>query len=137
MPDRPSIARNCRRSTRAGLASTQVAYLLPSRRPGMIWKGHVSFGLVNIPVALHPAVKREELDFTKYRDEYREELMAFIRKRAKDGRVEEAAAAPVPAPKRTKGEVIDLIALLKQNAEQGSAARGARRRPSARARRSA
>jgi len=33
----------------------------------MIWKGHVSFGLVNIPVALHPAVKREELDFTKYR----------------------------------------------------------------------
>jgi len=110
---------------------------LPSRRPGMIWKGHVSFGLVNIPVALHPAVKREELDFTKYRDEYREELMAFIRKRAKDGRVEEAAAAPVPAPKRTKGEVIDLIALLKQNAEQGSAARGARRRPSARARRSA
>jgi len=30
----------------------------------MIWKGHVSFGLVNIPVALHPAVTREELDFT-------------------------------------------------------------------------
>lgn len=30
----------------------------------MIWKGHVSFGLVNIPVALHPAEVREELDFT-------------------------------------------------------------------------
>jgi DNA end-binding protein Ku len=30
----------------------------------MIWKGHVSFGLVNIPVALHPAVTRDELDFT-------------------------------------------------------------------------
>ena len=31
---------------------------------GMIWKGHISFGLVNIPVALHPAETREELDFT-------------------------------------------------------------------------
>ena len=30
----------------------------------MIWKGHVSFGLVNIPVALHPAVTRDELDST-------------------------------------------------------------------------
>ena len=30
----------------------------------MIWKGHLSFGLVNIPVALHPAVTRDELDFT-------------------------------------------------------------------------
>ena|SRR5213594_1906526 len=30
----------------------------------MIWKGHVSFGLVNIPVVLHPAVTRDELDFT-------------------------------------------------------------------------
>jgi DNA end-binding protein Ku len=30
----------------------------------MIWKGHISFGLVNIPVALHPAEAREELDFT-------------------------------------------------------------------------
>lgn len=30
----------------------------------VIWKGHVSFGLVNIPVALLPAESREELDFT-------------------------------------------------------------------------
>lgn len=30
----------------------------------MICKGHVSFGLVNIPVALHPAARRDELDFT-------------------------------------------------------------------------
>jgi DNA end-binding protein Ku len=28
-----------------------------------IWKGSISFGLVNIPVALHPATKREELSF--------------------------------------------------------------------------
>ncbi len=30
----------------------------------VIWKGHISFGLVNIPVALLPAESREELDFT-------------------------------------------------------------------------
>jgi DNA end-binding protein Ku len=28
-----------------------------------IWKGSISFGLVSIPVALHPATKREELSF--------------------------------------------------------------------------
>lgn len=31
--------------------------------PRAIWKGHVSFGLVNIPVALYPAEKRSELSF--------------------------------------------------------------------------
>lgn len=31
--------------------------------PRGIWKGHISFGLVNIPVVLHPAEKREELNF--------------------------------------------------------------------------
>lgn len=30
--------------------------------PRGIWKGHISFGLVNIPVVLHPAESREELD---------------------------------------------------------------------------
>lgn len=30
----------------------------------MIWKGHISFGLVNMPVALYPAEERKELDFT-------------------------------------------------------------------------
>jgi len=28
-----------------------------------IWKGSISFGLVNIPIALYPAVRREELKF--------------------------------------------------------------------------
>jgi DNA end-binding protein Ku len=28
-----------------------------------IWKGNISFGLVNIPIALYPATKREELKF--------------------------------------------------------------------------
>ena len=45
----------------------------------MIWKGHVSFGLVNIPVALYPAVTRDELDFTLAR---RAEIDAFERRLA-------------------------------------------------------
>jgi DNA end-binding protein Ku len=31
--------------------------------PRAIWKGSISFGLVNIPIALYPATKREELKF--------------------------------------------------------------------------
>src|SRR5215472_2739393 len=30
---------------------------------GAIWKGSISFGLVNIPIALYPATRREELKF--------------------------------------------------------------------------
>lgn len=28
-----------------------------------IWKGSISFGLVNIPIALYPATRKEELRF--------------------------------------------------------------------------
>src|SRR5881409_1885378 len=28
-----------------------------------IWKGSISFGLINIPIALYPATRREELKF--------------------------------------------------------------------------
>lgn len=31
--------------------------------PRPIWKGHISFGLVNIPVTLYPAEKRDEMSF--------------------------------------------------------------------------
>jgi len=74
-------------------------------------------------------------DPTKYQDEYRREVLAFIRERAKRGDVEEA---PAPArPKREKGEVIDLMELLKRSvARRGHAAAG-RRRSQPRARRSA
>ncbi len=33
-----------------------------------IWKGSISFGLVNIPVALYPATRREDLKFRLLRD---------------------------------------------------------------------
>ena len=33
-----------------------------------IWKGSISFGLVNIPIALYPATKKEDLRFRLLRE---------------------------------------------------------------------
>jgi len=33
-----------------------------------IWKGSISFGLVNIPIALYPATRKEELNFRLLRN---------------------------------------------------------------------
>jgi DNA end-binding protein Ku len=72
---------------------------------------------------------------TKYRDEYRQELMAFIRKRAKTGRIENV---PEPdAPKPRKGEVIDLMQLLKRSVERRGRASAGKRRFGSRVRRTA
>src|SRR5437868_12601054 len=50
-----------------------------------IWKGSISFGLVNIPIALYSATRREEL---KFRLLFRSELVPFNYKRVaeKDGK---------------------------------------------------
>ncbi len=50
-----------------------------------IWKGSISFGLVNIPIALYPATRREELKFRLLR---KKDLSPVNYKRvaAKDGR---------------------------------------------------
>src|SRR6476659_8318282 len=32
-----------------------------------VWKGMISFGLVNIPIALHTAVKKDEIKFRQLR----------------------------------------------------------------------
>lgn len=77
----------------------------------------------------------EPWDPTKYRDEYRQELMAFIRKRAKTGRTEDV---PEPsAPKPRKGEVIDLMELLKRSVERRGRAAAGKRRSGPRVRRTA
>ena len=73
----------------------------------------------------------EPWDSSKYRDEYRDELTAFIRKRAKAGKVEEPDVEE-PAPQKTKGKVIDIMSLLKQSVEKAE-----KGRPRARARKSA
>jgi len=66
----------------------------------------------------------------KYRDEYRDELTAFIRKRAKAGKIEEPEVEE-PAPRKA-GKVIDIMSLLKQSVEKAE-----KGRPRARARKSA
>ncbi len=72
----------------------------------------------------------EPWDPTKHKDEYREELMAFIRKRAKAGEIEEIAEPEEPRKKRA--EIIDIMTLLKRSVEK--AGKG---RPRARGRQSA
>jgi len=77
----------------------------------------------------------EPWDPTKYQDEYRREVMAFIRERARRGDVEEAPARA--QPKRKKGEVIDLMELLKRSVAKRGHASAGKRRSQPRARRSA
>jgi DNA end-binding protein Ku len=72
----------------------------------------------------------EPWDPSKYRDEYRDELTAFIRKRAKAGKIEEPEAEE-PAPRKA-GKVIDIMSLLKQSVEKAE-----KGRPRARGRKSA
>ena len=46
------------RSTRSEDAGDEISLIMRA-----IWKGSISFGLVNIPIALYPATRREELKF--------------------------------------------------------------------------
>jgi DNA end-binding protein Ku len=58
-------------------------------------------------------------DPEKYRDDYYKDLMKMIHDRAKAGQLDEAPEAP-PAPKPERaGNVVDLMALLKQSVEGG------------------
>jgi DNA end-binding protein Ku len=65
----------------------------------------------------------------RYQDEYREDLLAFVRKRGRAGRVAEApeAAEEEAAPRRA--DIIDIAELLKRSlAEKGEGRRRARPR---------
>jgi DNA end-binding protein Ku len=57
-------------------------------------------------------------DPEKYKDTYRQELMKTIKKRAEAGQLE-SSPEPAPKPKEARGNVVDLMALLKQSVEQG------------------
>ena len=46
------------KQTRKGAAAHETVYVMQA-----IWKGSISFGLVNIPIALYPATRKEELKF--------------------------------------------------------------------------
>jgi DNA end-binding protein Ku len=60
-----------------------------------IWKGSISFGLVNIPVVLHGAESREELHFTM--------LDARNKARVKYERINSITNEPVPWDSIVKG----------------------------------
>lgn len=57
-------------------------------------------------------------DPEKYKDTYRQELMKTIEKRAEAGQLE-SSPEPAPRPREARGNVVDLMALLKQSVEQG------------------
>ena len=69
----------------------------------------------------------------KYKDTYREDLMARIRRKIKSGRSSEVERPGKPAAPRPTADVIDLMSLLKQSLHKGKppgkreAARDARR----------
>jgi DNA end-binding protein Ku len=58
----------------------------------------------------------EEWDWEKYRDEYRDDLLARIRAKAKGGAAKEIKQ---PAERPAGAKVVDLMALLKQSVEEG------------------
>ena len=57
-------------------------------------------------------------DPEKYKDTYRQELMKTIEKRAEAGQLE-SSPEPAAKPREARGNVVDLMALLKQSVEQG------------------
>ncbi|HXJ77589.1 MAG TPA: Ku protein [Candidatus Methylomirabilis sp.] len=63
----------------------------------------------------------------RYHDEYRDELLAFIRKRARTGKLAAAPEPEEPAPATRRAEVIDLAELLRKSLA-GARARPERRR---------
>jgi DNA end-binding protein Ku len=61
----------------------------------------------------------------RYRDEYRDELMAFIKKRGRAGRLASAAEPEEEPARRPRADVIDIADLLRKSlAGTGSRARG-------------
>jgi DNA end-binding protein Ku len=69
----------------------------------------------------------EKWDPTKYHDEYRDDLLARIKRKAKQGEIEDIDE-PEEAPPKTN--VIDLVNLLKQSMEKDGKGKGEKKRRS-------
>jgi DNA end-binding protein Ku len=67
----------------------------------------------------------------QYHDEYRDELLAFIKKRGREGKLASAPETETEMPARSKGgEVIDLAELLQKSlGKAGPSKREERRSP--------
>jgi DNA end-binding protein Ku len=55
----------------------------------------------------------------KYKDEYREDLLALIRKRVKEGKAHEVDESEPEAPAARDEEAVDMLTLLKKSLERG------------------
>lgn len=66
----------------------------------------------------------EKWDPEKYHDEYRDDLLARIKRKAKHGEIEDIEEEETSAP--PKSNVIDLVNLLKQSVEKGGTAKKGR-----------
>jgi DNA end-binding protein Ku len=74
----------------------------------------------------------EDWDPEKYHDEYRDELLAFIKKRGRAGQLTSAPETEEKPPTRKRADVIDIAELLKRSlAKTGEDRRRPRRRKSA------
>jgi DNA end-binding protein Ku len=74
----------------------------------------------------------EEWDPKQYHDEYRDELLAFIRKRSRAGNLTSAPESEEEPATPKRADIIDIAELLKRSlAGTGDARRRARRRKSA------
>ncbi|HKI04004.1 MAG TPA: Ku protein [Thermoanaerobaculia bacterium] len=67
----------------------------------------------------------EAWDPEKYKDDYRKDLMKMIEERVEAGQLEESPE-PAAKPERPAGNVVDLMALLKQSVEGGGAKKPAK-----------
>ncbi len=74
----------------------------------------------------------EDWDPAQYHDEYRDELLAFIKKRSRSGKLVTAPETEEEATPRKRADIIDIAELLKQSlAKTGEDRRRPRRRKSA------
>lgn len=56
----------------------------------------------------------------KYKDEYRDDLLALIRKKVKEGKAHEIDDSEVKAPEPRESEAVDMMELLRKSLEKGS-----------------
>lgn len=71
----------------------------------------------------------EEWEPASYKDEYRDRLLALIRKKAKEGKTEEVAE--VEEEETREAEVVDLMALLKESVKERGKKKASTRRAGA------
>lgn len=84
--------------------------------PRPIWKGHISFGLVNIPVVLYPADQKSELKFHL--------IDRRNKARVRYERINESTGKEVPWGEIVKGyenDDGDLVIINGEKSERGTA----------------